>query len=202
MTTLLQLNNSLSGDSGKSSQLADSFVAQWRARDPQVEVIRRDLAEAPVPHLTMDAFTAAGTPAEKRTPAQAREAQLADILIDELTVADILVIGLPVYNFNVPSTLKAWFDRVARAGTTFRYTSSGPEGLMIGKKAYVFATSGGQYAGTPLDFQAPYITHFLGFLGIKEVSFTYAEGLAGAGEATDQALTAAKRRATSLVAGD
>lgn len=202
MTTILQLNNSLFGDSGKSSRLADTFVAQWRERERGVEVIRRDLARTPVPHLDLESFTAAGTATEQRTPAQAEAARLADTLIAELKAADILVIGLPIYNFNLPSTLKAWFDRVARAGTTFRYTSDGPQGLLEGKRALVFATSGGHYAGTAADFQAPYVRHFLGFLGITDVTFTYAEGLAGSEEKNSETILSAKRRVAELVAAD
>lgn len=199
MTTILQLNNSLFGNEGKSSRLADSFVAQLSQREPGARVIRRDLAQSPIPHLTQEAFVAAITAPGERTPAQTQAAALADTLIDELLAADLLVIGLPVYNFNLPSSLKAWFDRVARAGTTFRYTSHGPEGLLHGKKAYVFATSGGQYAGTPADFQAPYVKHFLAFLGIDDVSFIYAEGLAMGEEASERALSAADDRIAELV---
>jgi FMN-dependent NADH-azoreductase len=201
MTTILQLNNSLFGDNGKSSRLADAFVAQWREREPEVRVIRRDLARDPIPHLSLEAFTAAGIAPDQRTSEQARAAGLADTLVDEVLAADVLVIGLPIYNFNLPSTLKTWFDHVARAGTTFRYTSAGPEGLLRARRAYVFATSGGQYAGTPADFQAPYLKHFLGFLGIDNVSFTYAEGLAMGEQSSHEALAAANRRIADLAAG-
>ena len=99
-------------------------------------------------------------------------------LIDELRRADVIVLGLPMYNFGVPSTLKAYFDHVARAGETFRYTENGPVGLLTGKKVYVFAARGGRYAGTPSDAQTGYVRQFLGFLGIEDVEFVYAEGLA------------------------
>lgn len=198
MTTILQLNNSLFGEEGKSSQLADAFVAKWREREPETRVIRRDLARNPIPHLSFEAFAAAGTALDQRTQEQTQSAEMADTLIDELMAADILVIGLPVYNFNLPSTLKVWFDHVARAGTTFRYTSSGPEGLVRARRAFVFATSGGQYAGTEADFQAPYIKHFLGFLGIDEVLFTYAEGLAMGKENGRDAIAEAHKRIALL----
>lgn len=186
MTTILQLNNSVFGDNGQSSKLADEFVAKRREAEPDVRVIRRDLAANPADHLTAERFSAALTAPEERTPEQASEAALADTLIEELQAADEVVIAAPTYNFNVASTLKAWFDHVARAGTTFRYTSEGPEGLLSAKTAYVFITSGGQYAGTAIDFQKPYIEHFLGFLGIGDVHFVRAEGLA-MGEASSQA---------------
>ena len=199
MTTLLQLNNSIFGDTGQSSQLADRFVAQWQSLRPEARVIRRDLAAVPVPHLTQAEFTAAATPQADRSPEQAAAARLADELIQELQSADVLVIGLPIYNFTLPSTLKAWFDRVARAGTTFHYTGRGPAGLLEAKKAYIFTTSGGQYAGTPADFQAPYIRHFIGFLGITDVEFIYAEGLAMGEDTGRKARATAADRIEALV---
>lgn len=200
MTTILQLNNSIFGDDGQSAQLADRFIARYRETTPEARVIRRDLAASPVPHLTAARFTAALTPVEERTDQQAREAAIADPLIQELEDADVLVIGSPTYNFGVPSTLKAWFDHVARAGRTFRYTADGPEGLLANKAAYVFIASGGQYAGSDLDFQTPYIRHFLGFLGITNVHFVYAEGLAMGEDASRQALKAARRSVEQLAA--
>jgi len=101
-----------------------------------------------------------------------------DTLIDELKQADVIVIGLPMYNFGVPSQLKAYFDHIARAGVTFKYTEKGPVGLLTGKKVYVFAARGGLYAGTPLDTQTSYVRDFLRFLGMTDVEFVYAEGLA------------------------
>lgn len=200
MATLLQINASLFGDAGRSSQLADAFVARWRENNPGGRVVRRDLSESPVPHLTQERFGAALTAQQDRTAEQAQEAALADTHVEELLAADVLVIGVPIYNFHVPSTLKAWIDHVARAGTTFRYTSSGPEGLLRGKRAYVFAASGGQYAGTEADFYTPYLRHFLGFLGIQQVEFTYAEGLAMGEERSNTAMRAAGERIQKLAA--
>lgn len=200
MTNILQLNNSVFGDNGQSSRLADEFVARLRENDPAASVTRRDLSSAPLEHLTAERFTAALTAAAERTPEQAREAAIADTVIEELEAADVLVIAAPVYNFNVASTLKTWFDHVARAGRTFRYTENGPEGLLDGKTAYVFLTSGGQYAGTEIDFQAPYLTHMLGFLGITDVHLVRAEGLAMGEDASREALEAAQRRIERLAA--
>ncbi len=98
--------------------------------------------------------------------------------MDELKRADVIVLGLPMYNFGVPSSVRAYFDHVARAGVTFRYTSAGPEGLLKGKQLVVFATRGGKYAGTPADTQTGYVKQFFRFLGIEDISFIYAEGLA------------------------
>lgn len=200
MSTILQLNNSLFSDNGQSSRLADEFVERLRASEPGVRVIRRDLADHPVPHLDQATFTAGLTAADERTVEQARTAALADTLVNELLEADRLVIGVPVYNFLIPSTLKAWFDHVARAGTTFRYTENGPEGLVNGTRAYLFVTSGGQYAGTDVDFAAKYVRHMLGFLGIDDVTVTRAEGLAMGEEAGRQALSTAREQIGQLAA--
>jgi len=200
MNTLLQLNNSLFSDDGKSSRLADEFVERVRAQHPQARVIRRDLADHPVPHLEQATFTAGLTAPDERTPEQARAAALADTLVDELLAADALVIGVPVYNFLIPSTLKAWFDHVARAGTTFRYTENGPIGLVEGTPAYVFVTSGGRYSGTDADFAANYVRHMLGFLGIDDVTVTRAEGLAVSEETGRQALDDARQQIDRLAA--
>ncbi|HEX9395642.1 MAG TPA: NAD(P)H-dependent oxidoreductase [Burkholderiales bacterium] len=177
MKTLLQIRASLFSDNGQSSQLADRFVANWRKAHPQGRVIQRDLALQPVPHLDAARFGAFLTKPEDRTAEQAAVIAYSDQLIDDLKSADVMVLGLPMYNFGVPSMLKAYFDHVARAGVTFRYSESGPVGLLSGKQAYVFAARGGLYAGTPKDTQTPYIRTFLGFLGITDVQFTYAEGL-------------------------
>lgn len=177
MTTILQINSSLFSEQGVSSQLADDFVARWMARDSQVKVIRRDLGADPVPHLDVERLTAITNPAAQRSPEQQAIADSAEALIREIQKADVLVLGLPLYNFSVPSTLKAWFDHIARAGVTFRYTENGPEGLLKGKKAYIFATRGGRYQGTPADSQTPFVETFLNFLGITDIEFIYAEGL-------------------------
>jgi FMN-dependent NADH-azoreductase len=178
MKTLLQINTSLFSDGGQSSRLAARYVAQWRAANPGGHVVSRDLARHPVPHLTAERFQAFLVPPEKRTAEQGAEVALSDTLIDEIAAADVLVIGLPMYNFGVPSSLKSWIDHVGRAGRTFRYTEKGPVGLMTGKKAIVLATRGGLYAGTPLDTQTHYVRDFLRFIGIEDVEFVYAEGLA------------------------
>jgi FMN-dependent NADH-azoreductase len=176
--TLLQINTSLFSHQGQSSQLADRFVATWREHHPDAALLSRDLAADPVPHLDATRFRAFTTPAESRDAAQQAVIAYSDQLIDELRRADVVVLGLPMYNFGVPSQLKAYFDHVARAGVTFRYTESGPEGLLRDKKAYVFAARGGLYAGTPLDTQTNYVRDFLRFIGIADVEFVYAEGLA------------------------
>ena len=179
MTTLLQINASLNSHDGQSSQLANQFVAAFRTRHPDAKVVLRDVAAAePVPHLSAERFGAFIAKPEERSAAQRAVVAYSDALIEELKQADVIVLGLPMYNFGVPSQLKAYFDHIARAGVTFRYTEKGPVGQLTGKKVYVFAARGGLYAGTPLDTQTSYVRDFLRFIGITDVEFVYAEGLA------------------------
>ena len=177
MSTLLNLNTSLFSTNGQSSPLAERFVAAWQAKNPQGQVISRDLSSKPVPHLDAERFLSFLAAPDARTPAQQAVVDFSDTLINELKGADVVVLGLPMYNFGIPSMLKAYFDHIARAGVTFRYTATGPVGLLEGKKVYVFATRGGLYAGTPKDSQTTYVRDFLAFLGITDVEFIYAEGL-------------------------
>ena len=179
MSSLLQINASINNGKGQSSQLAEQFVAAFRRRSPTAQVVVRDVAAAePVPHLDGERFGAFITPPEQRSVSQQAIVAYSDALIGELERAEVIVLGLPMYNFGVPSQLKAYFDHIARAGVTFKYTATGPVGLLRGKRAYVFATRGGVYAGTPMDTQSGYVRDFLRFLGITEVEFIYAEGLA------------------------
>lgn len=200
MTTLLQIQSSLFSSDGHSSQLTNEFVSAWRRNCPDSQIKVRDLALAPLPHLDAERVTAFFTPPENRTAAQQKLVDLSDDLIDELKHSDIIVIGVPMYNFGIPSTLKAYFDHIARAGVTFRYTSNGPEGLLTSKKAYIFATRGGQYAGTALDTQSAYVRDFLNFLGITDVEFIYAEGLNRGADTKEQALAEAKAKLDALAA--
>ncbi len=200
MKTLLQLNTSLFSSHGESSRLADEFVAAWRARNPDGRVILRDLAAEPVPHLDGKRFLAFLAKPEERDIDQRDAVAYSDALIAELQAADVVVLGLPLYNFGVPSTLKAYFDHVARAGVTFKYTEAGAIGLLTGKKAYVFATRGGRYLGTPRDTQTGYVRDFLQFLGIGDVEFVYAEGLALGEAAKTEALSNARRELAALAA--
>ena len=201
MKTLLHLQSSLFSDGGQSSQLAARYVAQWRRENPTGRVVARDLARDPVPHLTAERFQAFLAKPEERSPEQHAVAAGSDALIEELRSADTLVLGLPMYNFGIPSTLKAYFDHIARAGMTFRYTEKGPVGLLLGKRALVFAARGGLYAGTPRDTQTGYVRDFLAFLGIVDVDFVYAEGLA-LGDAPKAQSLALAHRAIEARAGD
>ena len=177
MSTLLQLNSSIFSLDGQSSQLAGQFVEIWRGNHPAGKVIVRDLARQPIPHLDTETVTAFFMPPESRNAEQAKLAAHSESLIDELNAADVVVIGLPMYNFGIPSTLKAYFDQIARAGISFRYTENGPVGLLKDRKVVIFATRGGQYAGTTLDTQTGHVKNFLNLLGIRSIEFVYAEGL-------------------------
>ena len=196
--TLLQINTSLFSDAGTSSVLANEFVAGWKKHNPAATVIVRDFAKEPVPHLTAERFQAFITKPEDRDAGQRAEAAYSDALIDELKRADVIVLGVPMYNFDVPSTLKAYFDHVARAGVTFSCTAQGPVGQLTGKKVYVFASRGGIYAGKPHDTQTAYLKNFLGLLGITDIEFVYAEGLAISAESKAAALAQAKQAVARL----
>lgn len=179
MTALLQINASINNGNGQSSQLANQFVTAFQKRNPEAQLIVRDVAAAePVPHLDAERFGAFITQADQRSTAQHAVVAYSDTLIAELKQADVIVLGLPMYNFGVPSQLKAYFDHIARAGVTFKYTDKGPVGLLTGRKVVVFAARGGVYAGTPMDTQTSYVRDFLRFIGMTEVEFIYAEGLA------------------------
>ena len=191
--TLLQLNTSLHSERGQSSLLASQFVHKWQESNPDGRVVIRDLALTPPPHLTAERFEAFATAPEKRTPEQARHAAESDELIGELRSAAIVVIGLPMYNFGIPSALKAWIDHIARAGETFKYTATGPVGLLADRPVVLFATRGGMYQGTPRDTQSAYMTDLLNFVGLRNIEFVYAEGLAMNEETRKQSLDVATR---------
>ena len=200
MKKLLVIKSSLFNGQGQSSQLADEFVARWREANPEGQVLCRDLALEPVPHLDAEAFKGFLAEPAERTPRQHAAAAVSDSLIAELKSADEVVIGLPMYNFTVPSTFKAWMDHVARAGVTFRYTENGPRGLLDDRPVYVFAARGGFYEGSEMDTQTPLLRYFLGMLGLKSVRFTYAEGLAVSEEQAKQSRSEAARSIERLAA--
>lgn len=200
MRNLLQINSSIFSSGGQSSRLAERFVSAWREANPGATVTVRDLAKQPVPHLDAARFGAFIAKPEERTIEQQATANYSEALIAELKAADVIVLGLPMYNFGLPSTLKAYFDHIGRAGHTFKYTEKGPAGLLSGKSAYVFATRGGLYQGTPRDTQTAYIRDFLGFIGITDVEFIYAEGLAINEESKNASLARAHRDIDNITA--
>ncbi|GIZ51644.1 FMN-dependent NADH-azoreductase [Noviherbaspirillum aridicola] len=199
MKTLLQVNSSLFGENGQSTRLSEQFVAAWQQAHPQGRVISRSLAASPVPHLDGARFGAFLSKPEDRTPEQQQVVDFSDSLIEELRAADVIVLGVPLYNFGVPSQLKAWFDHVARAGVTFRYTENGPVGLLGNKKVYVFATRGGLYAGTPKDTASAWLRDILGFIGLTDVEIVYAEGLSLGEDSQKASLARAQDEVRQLV---
>jgi FMN-dependent NADH-azoreductase len=199
MSTLLQINTSARA-AGQANRLADDFVQAWHNQHPQDRIILRDLTRHPVPHLDERTLNAFFTPPEQRDADLQAAVRLSDELIAELQAADVVAIGVPMYNFGIPSTLKAYFDHIARAGITFRYTSNGPEGLLKGKRAIILAARGGIYSGTLMDTQSAYLRDFLAFVGITEVEFVYAEGLAKGDEAASKARLHAAARIAELSA--
>lgn len=200
MKKLLQIRSSLFGGNGNSSVLADRFVEKWLANNPGAELIVRDLASEPVPHLDAERVGALFSQPDGRTAAQQAVLDYSDGLIEELRQADAIVLGVPMYNFGVPSVLKAYFDHVARAGVTFRYTESGPQGLLEDRPVYVVAARGGLYQGTPADSQSPFLTTFLNFLGLRNVQFVYAEGLNISEDSKETSLAQANEHIERLTA--
>lgn len=199
MSSLLQINSSVFSQGGQSSQLANHYVETWKKSHSGAKVTVRDLNADPVPHLDGARFGAFLTPADQRSEEQTAVVAYSDALIAELQAADTIVIAAPMYNLSIPSTLKAYFDHIARAGVTFRYTENGPVGLVTGKKAVVFSTRGGVHLNQPTDTETGLIRSLLGFLGITDMSFVYAEGLA-LGEAQKQAALEQARKTVEQLA--
>lgn len=193
MSTVLVLNSSLSGDASVSKQLVQEALSNLHAQDASLNVISRDLGENPVPHLTGNALQ--GLANDEPDAVQAQIRGLANELIAEIQAADTIIIGAPMYNFGMPSTLKTWFDYILRAGVTFRYSEAGPEGLLKGKRAIVVESRGGFYSDGPakvMDGQEPHLRALLGFVGITEVTFVRAERLAMGPEVRAQAILDAR----------
>ncbi|CAL95986.1 FMN-dependent NADH-azoreductase [Azoarcus olearius] len=174
---ILQINSSARSEGANSTRVANDVTTRLLAANPDATVTVRDLAKNPVPVLDEAALGALFAPVESRSTDQAARVAASDALIAEVQAADVLVLGVPMYNFTVTAQFKNWIDAIARAGVTFRYTANGPEGLLKGKTVYVALARGGQYRGSPLDTQVPYLKAVLGFLGITDVRFIYAEGL-------------------------
>jgi len=187
---ILQIKSSVFNGAGQSSRLADQFAELLRAQNPGAEVTQRDVVADPVPHLDGARAGAFLARPDQRTAAQQAVIDYSDALIAELRRADTLVLGLPMYNFGVPSQLKAWFDHIARAGETFKYTAKGSVGLLTGKKAYVFAARGGIYGSE--HSQEQFVREFLAFIGIADVEFVNAEGLAMGDESRNNSIATAQ----------
>jgi FMN-dependent NADH-azoreductase len=196
---ILQINSSARTEGSHSTKLATALVERLSATQSQAEVTVRDLGRTPHPMLDGAALHALFTPAEQRTSEQVARVALDDALIEEIQSADVVVLGVPMYNFGVTAQLKNWIDAISRAQVTFRYTEQGPEGLLKGKKVYVVLTRGGLYRNTPSDTQTPYLKTLFGFLGMTDVQFLYAEGLAKGPEAEQTALASAQQQIEEAV---
>ncbi len=197
MKNILVVHSSISGEQGQSNQLIEQFVQQLPAGFHRTDL---DLVALAQPHLTMTEIGAWMTPAAERSPEQQALAALSDDAIAAVTAADVILIGVPMYNFGVPSQLKAWLDRLARAGITFKYTEQGPVGLLADKPVVFFATRGGLYQGTAADSQTPYLQTFFNFIGLKQLHFVFAEGLNMGPDAASAALAAAKAKISEVAA--
>ncbi len=196
---ILQINSSSRPDASHSSRLASTLVDRLRARQLDASLTVRDLGRTPLRELDEPALQALFTPEAQRTPEQSARVAIDDALIAEIQAADVLVLGVPMYNFGVPAQLKNWIDAIARARVTFTYGAQGPVGLLTGKKVYVALTRGGLYRNTPADTQVPYLQTVLAFLGMTDVQFVYAEGLAMGDAAEQAALASAQAQIEEVV---
>ena len=195
---ILQINASIRAADANSTRVARQIVERLQAANPAATLDVLDLGTNPPAVLDGAALGALFTPADQRSAEQAARVASDDALIAQVQAADVLVLGVPMYNFTIPVQLKSWFDAIARNGVTFRYTANGPEGLLKGKTAYVALARGGRYRDTALDSQVPLIRTFLGFLGITDVHFIYAEGLNMGPEATAQGFAEAEAEIARL----
>jgi FMN-dependent NADH-azoreductase len=201
MTQILVIESSANLASSVSRDLTKAFLAGYKTAHPDVSVVTRDLVSDPVPHLGVDLIGGFFGKPEELTGAQKTAIAVSDTLIDQIEAADIITIGAPMYNFSIPSSLKAWIDHVLRAGRTFRYTENGPQGLVTGKKVVLLLASGGVYSDgpyKPYDFQETYLRGVLGFIGLTDVTVVRAEGLAMGADAAGRAVTEAKAKIAAL----
>ena len=194
MSRVLVIESSARTEGSVSRQLTADFIGQWQAANPQDSIKIRDLAVEQVPHLDIDLLSGWMKPADQQNAVEKAAAARSNLLTDELVAADVLVLAAPMYNFAIPSTLKSWLDHVLRAGVTFKYTETGPQGLLTGKRAFVLTARGGVYSGSALDHQEPYLRQALAFVGIHDVTFIHAEGLNMGAEFLEKGLAKAREQ--------
>ncbi|ALI02931.1 glutathione-regulated potassium-efflux system ancillary protein KefG [Pseudomonas sp. FW306-02-F02-AA] len=194
MSRVLIIESSARQQDSVSRQLTQTFISQWKAAHPADQITVRDLATHPVPHLDANLLGGWMKPAEQRNETEQSSLERSNQLTDELLAADVLVMAAPMYNFAIPSTLKAWLDHVLRAGVTFKYTETGPQGLLSGKRAYVLTARGGIYAGSTSDHQEPYLRQVMAFIGIHDVTFIHAEGMNLGGDFHEKGLNQANAK--------
>ena len=198
MSHVLIIESSARQQDSFSRQLTQQFIKQWHDAHPADTITVRDLALNPVPHLDANLLGGWMKPEAQRSIDEQASLRRSNELTDELLAADVLVMAAPMYNFAIPSTLKAWLDHVLRAGVTFKYTENGPQGLLVGKKAYVLTARGGIYAGRAADHQEPYLRQVMAFIGIHEVTFIHAEGMNLGGDFQEKGLNQAKAQLSEL----
>ncbi|MGG5288630.1 FMN-dependent NADH-azoreductase [Pseudomonas shirazensis] len=198
MSRVLIIESSARQQDSVSRQLTRDFIQQWQAAHPGDQINVRDVAANPLPHLDADLLGGWMKPAEQRSMPEQEAFERSNQLTDELLAADVLVLAAPMYNFTIPSTLKAWLDHVLRAGITFKYTPTGPQGLLQGKRAIVLTARGGIHAGAGSDHQEPYLRQVMAFIGIHDVAFIHAEGLNMSGDFHEKGVNQAKARLAAL----
>lgn len=198
MSRVLIIESSARQQDSVSRQLTGDFIEQWQAAHPADSISVRDLAVNPVPHLDANLLGGWMKPQEQRSSDELQALTRSNELTDEVLAADVLVLAAPMYNFAIPSTLKAWLDHVLRAGITFKYTPTGPQGLLTGKRAFVLTARGGLHAGAVTDHQEPYLRQVLGFIGIHDVTFIHAEGLNMSGDFHEKGLNQAKAQLAAV----
>ena len=174
---ILHIDASARGANSESRRLTSEFLQRWHAASPEDVVIHRDIVDNPLPHVDSIFLDGLMTPEAERTPEQQQAVARSDELINEFLTADVLVLGVPMYNFGIPSTLKAWLDHISIAGRTFQYTAAGPKGLVSNKPVYILSTRGGIYDDSPMEHQTSYLKTMLGFFGIEDIHVIQAEGL-------------------------
>ncbi len=192
MRNLLIINSSPNSESSTSRDLTAAFADAVRGTTPDVQISHRDVGQNPLPHVTQDMVNAYYTPEDQRTPEQEDAIAESEGVVDEVVDADAIVIGAPMHNFTITSSLKTWIDHLARVGRTFNYTENGPVGKLGGRKGYVLTSRGDSYqAGAPaasMDMQEPYLRTLFGFLGLTDLTFVHAEGMAGSSNGKDRAI--------------
>jgi len=198
MSRVLVIESSARQQGSISRQLTRDFVNQWQAAHPGDQITQRDLAVNPVPHLDANLLGGWMKAEDQRNGEELQALARSNLLTDEVLAADVLVLAAPMYNFTIPSTLKAWLDHVLRAGITFKYTETGPQGLLTGKKAYILTARGGIHAGASTDHQEPYLRQVMAFIGIHDVTFIHAEGLNLGGDFHETGLNQAKAQLAAV----
>lgn len=200
MKNLLRISTSLFEENSVSSALSTDLISALTSKGGKFNVTERDFSKQAIPHLDGEWLKAISTSVEQRSTEQQEKVAFSDSLIDEIQAADILVIGMPMYNFTVPSMLKAWVDHIARSGVTFTYTEQGPQGLLNNKKVYLVAAMGGVHDTAATDFLRPYMKLIMGFIGLDDVEIITAGGLNMGEESRVEGLAAAQVKIQALAA--